>query len=118
MTTPQGPPPALTAPAPPGYPANSRYAGVPTVTRTLADGRTVTFLRARIVPRPEALATMSEHTVGPHDRLDTLAATYYGDSELWWRIADANAAVDPDDLLAAGTRIRIGHPEGLSGVPL
>ena len=58
------------------------------------------------------------HEVTAADRLDTLAAQYYGDSQLWWRIADANDADDPDELLVLGRRIRITHPEGIAGVPL
>ena len=117
MTVPGGLPPALT-PQPALYPPDSRYADVPSVTRTLPDGRTVTYLRARLVPAPDTLDDARVHTVVPLDRLDTLAAVYYGDSQLWWRIADANRALDPDALLVPGTRLRIPHPEGLPGVPL
>jgi nucleoid-associated protein YgaU len=52
------------------------------------------------------------------DRLDILAATYYGDSQLWWRIADANAVSDPDELSEPGRRLRITHPQGSGGVAL
>ncbi len=110
--------PASPVAGPPGYPPDSRYAGVATVTRRLPDGRTVTYLRRRFVPPAERLATMHEHVVRATDRLDTLAATYYGDSQLWWRIADAAGVTDPDAALVPGRRIRIPHPEGLPGVPL
>jgi nucleoid-associated protein YgaU len=102
----------LAGPPEPGYPPNSRYAGTGTVTRTLPDGRTVTYLRRRLVPQPEEFAVESEPEVAAHDRLDTLAAAAWGDSRLWWRIADANGAVDPDDLLEPGSRVRIPRPGG------
>lgn len=103
---------------PPGYPIDSRYANTTTVTRTLPDGRTVTYLRRRFIPDSDNLVTAIWHEVTAADRLDTLAAQYYGDSQLWWRIADANDADDPDELLVVGRRIRITHPEGIAGVPL
>jgi len=37
---------------------------------------------------------------------------------LWWRIADANAVSDPDELLVAGRRVRITSARGSGGVPL
>jgi nucleoid-associated protein YgaU len=100
----------LAGPPEPGYPLNSRYAATGTVTRTLPDGRTVTFLARRIVPGTEESVIDSEHEVEPLDRLDQLAATTWGDSRLWWRIADANGAVDPDDLLEPGNRLGMPRP--------
>ena len=94
----------------PGYPPDSRY--------SLADGRTVTYLRRRFVPDTDTLPTIAWHEVTAVDRLDTLAARYYGDSQLWWMIADANGESDPDELLVPGRRIRITYPQGFSGVPL
>lgn len=49
-----------------------------------------------------------EHTWTAGDRLDLLAAHYYGDATRWWRILDAN----PDilcglDLLATGAVGRV-----------
>ena len=102
----------------PGYPPDSRYSQTATTTETLADGRTVTYLRRRFVPDTDALPTITWHEVTAVDRLDTLAARYYGDSQLWWMIADANGESDPDELLVPGRRIRITYPQGFSGVPL
>lgn len=115
-TAPPLPPAGTPLPAP--YPPDSRYAGTPITTRTLSDGRTVSYLRRRFVPPPNGRGTWQEHEVTPTDRLDSLAATAYGDPELWWRIADANRAHDPDDLLERGVVLRIGTPDGTGGVPL
>ena len=50
------------------------------------------------------------------DRLDSLAARYLGDPELYWLLADANGVLRPDELLEeAGRRIAITLPEGVPG---
>jgi hypothetical protein len=91
----------------------SRYFGIETATREGVGG-TIVFLRRRFVPPPERFALLQEHVVAEHDRLDTIAAYYLGDPEQWWRIADANAALDPADLTATlGRRLRITLPEGI-----
>jgi nucleoid-associated protein YgaU len=54
--------------------------------------------------------------VAQGDRLDTLSAAAYGDPELFWRIADANEAFDPDELTqAVGRVLRITLPQGMEG---
>jgi hypothetical protein len=55
-------------------------------------------------------------TVAEGDRLDSLAATWLTDSHWWWRIADANRALDPAELTASaaiGRSLRITLPEGV-----
>ncbi|TGA86305.1 LysM peptidoglycan-binding domain-containing protein [Streptomyces sp. MZ04] len=90
---------------------SSRYHGVPTTTHTLADGRTVTHLRRRFLPRPEELTAVGEHVVTAGERLDGVAARRYGDPEQSWRIADANRTMRPDELTAVpGRRLRITLP--------
>jgi hypothetical protein len=104
---------ATTAPA---FPANSRYHAVPIATLALSDGRTIAYLRRRFVPPPDRLAPLREHTVVQGDRLDVLAATHLGDPELFWRLCDANGAMDPGALTAVvGRRLRVSLPEGLPG---
>jgi hypothetical protein len=103
---------------PPGYPPDSRYVQTDSITRTLDDGRTVTYLRRRFIPDTTDLPTLAFHDMSAVDRLDNVAGTYYGDSQLWWRIADANALSDPDELLVAGRRVRITQAPGSGGVPL
>ncbi|MER6347909.1 hypothetical protein ACWC10_03890 [Streptomyces sp. NPDC001595] len=96
----------------------SRYHRIPTATHTLPDGRTVTHLRRRLLPQPERLAPVGEHVVVAGDRLDRIAARWYGDPEQSWRIADANRAVRPEDLTAVpGRRLRITLPAEASAVP-
>lgn len=104
--------------AAPAVAPNSRYAGIPTASIELPDGRTVTYFRRRFVPAPDRFETLMEHRVEPSDRLDLIAARYIGDAELAWRICDANGAIDPEELLAQpGRTLRITAPLGLPGIP-
>jgi nucleoid-associated protein YgaU len=48
-----------------------------------------------------------EHRVVAGDRLDLLAARYFGDPLQFWRIADANPAASPDELLEPGRTLII-----------
>lgn len=96
--------------------ANSRYQGIPTAVFDTPDGKTIIYLSRRFVPPPERFALLQEHTVVERDRLDNISAHYLGDSELFWRICDANRAMRPDTLTETiGNRIRITLPEGIPG---
>jgi hypothetical protein len=98
------------------FPPNSRYHGIELAALAGADGRTIAYLRRRIVPAPERFALLQEHTVAAGERLDQIAAHYMGDPELFWRICDANRAVRPEELTETpGRRLRITLPEGIPG---
>lgn len=98
-------------------PPTSRYFGVETATRTAHDGRTVRYLRRRFVPHPEELSEIAEHIVEDGERIDTIAARHIGDPEAFWRIADANRAMHPQDLTApTGRRLRVTLPAGVPGL--
>ena len=76
----------------------------------------VAYVRRRFLPPPERFQTLTEHTVMQGDRLDNITATYLGDPEQFWRVADANTAMQPDDLVRTeGRRLRITLPEGITG---
>jgi nucleoid-associated protein YgaU len=101
---------------PGAFAPNSRYASVQTATLTASDGRTIVYLRRRFVPPAASLHLLQLHSVVQGDRLDNLSAAYYGDPELFWRIADANEAFDPDELTAeTGRTLRVTLPQGMSG---
>src|SRR5688572_4177216 len=95
----------------------SRYAQLEVATLELPDERKVVFVRRRFLPQPDSLALIEEHVVELGDRLDNVAAARLGDPELFWRIADANAAMRPAELVAEpGRRLRVALPEGFPGV--
>jgi hypothetical protein len=96
------------------FPPNSRYNGFPVLTHVMADGRSVAYLSRRVVPSPDRFQTMNTHTVVDRDRLDNLSAHYAGDPEQWWRLADANGVVRPNELIErAGRQLRITLGEGI-----
>lgn len=101
---------------PGAFAPNSRYAGVQTATLTASDGRVIVYVRRRFVPPASALQLLQLHTVAQGDRLDNISAAYYSDPELFWRIADANEAFDPDELTQeTGRTLRITLPQGMEG---
>jgi hypothetical protein len=100
------------------FPPSSRYSDVGTATHESTDGRDIVYLRRRFVPQPSRFSVLVEHTVVEGDRLDNLAARYFSDPLLYWRICDANGALRPDELEAEiGRRLRITLPEGIPGDP-
>lgn len=96
------------------FPATSRYSGIATAVYQPAGRQPIKYLLRRFVPPPEIFAQVQEHTVRDGDRLDNLAAFYLSDPEQFWRIADANRAMHPDELTERpGTRLRITLPQGI-----
>jgi hypothetical protein len=90
----------------------SRYYEIENATLTTRDGRTVTYKRRRSLPQGSSLPAFSEVSVREGDRLDLLSARELGDPELFWRICDANDAMDPLDLTAEpGSKVRIPGPD-------
>lgn len=75
---------------------NSRYVNVPTVETTLRDGRAVTALKLR----PLAPTSGEPYPVKDNDQLDVLALGTTGDGTQFWRIADANTALEANQLVA------------------
>jgi hypothetical protein len=100
------------------FPATSRYYGLGIATLIDVQGRVIVYLERRLVPAPDRFALLMNHVVREGDRVDQLASTYMNDPEAFWRIADANAAMNPADLTAtAGRELRITLPEGIPGIP-
>jgi hypothetical protein len=89
----------------------SRYFGLQTAVHVVA-GREVPYVRRRFVPAGETLPLLAEVTVDQGDRLDLIAARTLGVAEAFWRIADANDALDPAALTAEpGRRLRVPVPQ-------
>ena len=94
------------------FDSNSRYYNLPTTTITLADGRTIVYIRRRFIPDASKIVIVAEHIVAQGDRLDNISARYLGDPEQYWRVADANWVLRPEDLTdSVGRRVRIAQPE-------
>lgn len=98
------------------FPFTSRYFGIDTAQFESADGRQMVYLRRRFVPAPERFTLLQEHVVTEGERLDQITARYLTDPEQFWRVADANRAMRPDELTEIiGRRLRITLPEGIPG---
>ena len=98
------------------FTSTSRYVNLPTSTHTLPDGRAVVYVQRRFLPRPSTLADLGGYLVRPADRIDLIAFRTLGDPEQFWRIADANGALKPEDLATpAGRRLRVTLPQGIPG---
>jgi nucleoid-associated protein YgaU len=74
----------------------SRYEDVPEALYVAPDGRELRYKRLRSV---RTAPSLGEHVVVRGDRLDLLAFRFYGDPEQFWRLCDANRALEPDDLV-------------------
>ena len=100
------------------FPPTSRYYGIPTKTITLPDGTNVVFLQRRFLPDPGLFSLLKLHVVSEGERLDNIAAANMGDPEAFWRIADANAAMEPEELTQkVGSILKITLPLGVPGTP-
>lgn len=93
----------------------SRYYETETAKHETPDGKLIVHLCRRFVPPPGNFQTIAEHTVKQGERLDQIAAEYLDDPEQFWRICDANGALDPAELAETGRKIRITLPEGIPG---
>ena len=97
--------------APNGQLVSSRYAQTEVALYVASDGRTIPYLTVR---RPLIAPLQSTHAVVGGDRLDLIAHAVYGDPTQFWRIADAEGAMWPDDLTAEiGRRLRIPSAFGV-----
>jgi hypothetical protein len=96
----------------------SRYNSVETTQLVTPDGKTIVYLRRRRIAQPEAFFTLQEHQVIEGERLDNITSQFLGDPEQFWRLCDANNAMEPNELTdTAGRIIRITLPEGIPGNP-
>lgn len=96
-------------------PLTSRYHGAPVYPARDAEGEVHPTVGIR-PPTPPAPGTqMFRHRVTGLESLEYLAWRYYGTSEQWWRIAEANALVFPLDL-KPGAPLAIPAPDDLGRV--
>lgn len=95
---------------------SSRYYNLETVKRETTDSdgrqRVIAYKRRRFIPPADGQTTLVEHVVTQGERLDNITARYLGDPLQFWRVCDANVALDPDELTdAIGRTIRITLPQ-------
>jgi len=90
----------------------SRYYSKGVETFTTSEGLEISYVSRRFLPRGEDRPLLVEVTVKDGDRLDLITARILGDPEQFWRVADANNAMNPFDLIAEpGKTLRIAVPQ-------
>jgi hypothetical protein len=82
------------------FPATSRYYRIEKAVLETAGGREIIYLRRRFLPPASNALALTEHLVSANERLDNVTARYLGDPEQFWRLGDANNAMNPDELTA------------------
>ncbi|MBI1868067.1 MAG: hypothetical protein HYS06_07220 [Methylocystis sp.] len=95
---------------------SSRYYALAVASFILPDGHEVSYVRRRFLPRGDDAPLLAEIAVAPEERIDLVANRIYGDPLAFWRICDANDAMDPLEMLrdAAGDptrRLRAPTPQ-------
>ena len=96
-------------------PLTSRYHGTPIYPARDAHGETHPTVGIRPSTPPEPGTPLFRHRVTGVESLEYLAWRYYGTSDAWWRIAEANALVFPLDL-KPGATVALPAPEDLGEV--
>ncbi|GAA2634745.1 LysM domain-containing protein [Paractinoplanes durhamensis] len=97
------------------YPSTSRYAGAEIAVHTMPDGTEVRYAKHRLLPALPGEDDTVPHVVTVGERPDHLGQRYFGAADQWWRIADANAVLDPRELTGEPGR-RIDIPRGGFGL--
>ena len=94
----------------------SRYYNIEIATLELSRDRTVSYVRRRFLRQGHRLPLLAEVSVVPDERIDLVSNRTLGDPLAYWRICDANDAMDPQQLMdeVAGDpnrRLRIPIPQ-------
>ncbi|MEM9488963.1 MAG: hypothetical protein AAGC55_07460 [Myxococcota bacterium] len=90
----------------------SRYYQIPVATHQEEKRREIAYVRRRFLPRGRNMPVLTEVSVTEGDRLDLITARTLGDPEQYWRVCDANEAMNPAELTAdIGMRIRVPIPQ-------
>jgi len=75
-------------------------------------GHHITYKRRRFLPRGEQMPLLTEVSVMPGDRLDLIAARTLRAPDHFWRICDANNAMNPFALTEqVGQVLRVSPPQ-------
>ena len=80
------------------FDSQSRYSKLTPETMTAADGTVITYTSRRFLPQGDALPVLQQVTVIAGDRIDLVTSRTLRDPTQFWRICDANDAMDPLDL--------------------
>jgi nucleoid-associated protein YgaU len=94
------------------FETTSRYYPLETATVTAADGRLIAYKRRRFLPQGDKMPLLLEVTIVQGDRFELITTRTLGDPEQYWRVCDANNAMNPPDLTAEiGRTLRVPIPQ-------
>jgi hypothetical protein len=89
----------------------SRYYAIEEGTLSENDTTTIRYKRRRFLPGGKDMTLLTTITVTEGERLDTIAARTLGDPALFWRVCDANNAMNPRELTEIpGRALRVAVP--------
>ncbi len=92
----------------------SRYAALETAKFVTPDGREIAYKRRRFLPQGLTMTLLTEVMVASGERPDLLAARTLGGPLQFWRVADANDCMHPQELVEEpGAMVRIPVPQPL-----
>ena len=90
----------------------SRYYSLEDAKMKGPDGRMITYKRRRFLPQGLDMQILTEISITEGDRLDTITARILDDPEQFWRICDANNAMEPTELVEqVGKKLRVPIPQ-------
>lgn len=90
----------------------SRYHRLESVTHITPEGREIVYKRRRFIPPGREMALLQEVTVTEDERLDLITSRTIGDPEQYWRVCDANDAMNPAELTGEPGRVlRVPVPQ-------
>jgi hypothetical protein len=80
--------------------------------RVYADpgGQPIVYCERRFPPQGSSLPLLVEVTVKAKDRMDLIAWRTLGNSEIYWRVCDANDVLNPVDAVETGATLRVPRP--------
>lgn len=91
---------------------DSRYASTPIHTLERANADPIPYIGRRFLPRSERMPELARVEVMADDRIDLITNRTLGDPLQFWRVADANNAMDPGELTEEPGRVlRIATPQ-------
>ncbi|MEM7155278.1 MAG: hypothetical protein AAF799_20690 [Myxococcota bacterium] len=92
---------------------SSAYANAKTHVYVTPDGRRIEYVQPRVLPQPDSVPLQGFTRVqdSTAQRLDLVSFQTLGNALLAWRVADANGAMDPFDLVTrVGRTLRVPDP--------
>jgi nucleoid-associated protein YgaU len=93
----------------------SRYGKVPVHRATDADGTSRPTIGIRPTAPPPPTTAVYRHVLTGAETLEYLAWRYYGRSDAWWRIAEANRLVFPLDF-PTGRAVEVASPNDVGRI--